>query len=71
MKLAAVPLNATEVAPVKFAPLIVTPIPTGPLAGAKVVIVGVRAAENPFKMFAVVCCMRGSTMLYPLKLSNP
>ena len=41
MKLAALnPLKRTAVAPVKFAPLIVTLVPTGPLAGAKLVIAG-------------------------------
>jgi hypothetical protein len=39
-KLALVPLNATAVAPVKFVPLIVTLVPTGPLVGVKLVIVG-------------------------------
>ena len=41
MKLAALtPLNVTAVAPVKFVPLIVTLVPTGPLVGVKLVIVG-------------------------------
>ena len=39
-KPAAVPLNLTAVAPVKFVPLIVTLAPTAPLAGVKLVIVG-------------------------------
>ena len=43
MKLALVPLNVTTVAPVKFAPLIVTLMPTGPLVGVKLVIVGALA----------------------------
>ena len=44
MKLVAlVPLNVTAEAPVKFAPLIVTLVPTGPLAGVKLVIVGALA----------------------------
>jgi hypothetical protein len=34
------PLNFTAVAPVKFVPLIVTIVPTAPLVGAKLVIVG-------------------------------
>jgi hypothetical protein len=33
-------LNFTAVAPVKFVPLIVTLVPTGPLVGAKLVMVG-------------------------------
>ena len=37
--LAVVPLKRTAVAPVKFAPCTVTTVPTGPLAGAKLVIV--------------------------------
>ena len=40
MKLALVPLNVTAVAPVKAVPLIVTLLPTGPLVGVKLVIVG-------------------------------
>ena len=37
---ALVPLNLTEVAPVKFVPVITTLVPTGPLVGEKLVIVG-------------------------------
>ena len=40
LKLAAVPLNATAVVPVKFAPLIVTLAPTPPLVGVKLAMVG-------------------------------
>jgi hypothetical protein len=40
-KLAALPLNVTAVAPVRVVPVIVTRVPTGPLAGVKLVIVGV------------------------------
>ena len=39
-KLAALPLNVTAVAPMKLVPLIVTLVPTGPLAGVKLAIVG-------------------------------
>jgi hypothetical protein len=35
-----VPLNATEVAPVRFVPVITTDVPTAPLAGANPEIVG-------------------------------
>jgi hypothetical protein len=35
------PLNETAVTPVKFVPVIVTPVPTGPLAGAKEDMAGV------------------------------
>src|SRR5438445_2008889 len=34
------PLNVTAVAPVKFVPVIVTMVPTGPLVGVKLLIVG-------------------------------
>ena len=51
MKVALVPLNVTAVAPVKFVPLIVTLVPTGPLAGVKLVIVG---AEMTVKLAALV-----------------
>ena len=40
VKLALTPLNVTAVAPVKFVPLSVTLLPTGPLVGVKLVIVG-------------------------------
>ena len=41
MKLAALtPLNVTAVAPLKFVPPIVTTVPTGPLVGVRLVIVG-------------------------------
>src|SRR2546426_11520292 len=40
VKLALTPLNVTAVAPVKFVPLIVTLVPTGPLVGVKLVSVG-------------------------------
>ena len=40
MKIALTPLNRTAVAPVNFVPLIVTIVPTGPLVGVKLVIVG-------------------------------
>src|SRR5207237_1368728 len=40
VKLAATPLMVTDVTPVKFVPVIVTLVPTGPLVGEKLVIVG-------------------------------
>src|SRR5205814_2829266 len=40
VKLALVPLNSTAEAPVKLVPLMVTLVPTGPLPGVKLVIVG-------------------------------
>jgi len=51
VKLAPTPLNATAVAPLKFVPLIVTLVPTGPLVGAKLVIVG---AGTTVKLLALV-----------------
>jgi hypothetical protein len=71
VKLAALPLNVTAVAPMKFVPPIVTLVPTGPLPGAKVVIVGATPIKNALRMFAVVCWMRGSTRFTTLlKLSS-
>jgi hypothetical protein len=61
VKLAALPLNVTAVAPMKFVPPIVMLVPTGPLSGAKVVIVGATPVKNAFKTFAVVCWTRAST----------
>ena len=40
VKVALAPLKATLVAPVKLVPLMVTLVPTGPLAGVKLLIVG-------------------------------
>jgi hypothetical protein len=40
VKAAAVPLNFTSVAPVKFVPVIVTLAPAAPVAGVKLAIVG-------------------------------
>src|SRR5438046_2660309 len=40
VKLALVPLNSTALAPVKLVPLMVTLVPTGPLRGVKLEIVG-------------------------------
>ena len=41
VNVAALPLNETAVAPVKFVPVIVTPVPTAPITGAKEVMAGV------------------------------
>src|SRR5437762_236371 len=46
VKLALVPLNSTAEAPVKLVPLMVTLVPTGPLPGVKLVIVGGLALES-------------------------
>ena len=54
VKVALVPLKVTAVAPVKFVPLIVTLVPTGPLAGEKLVIVGALAVTvNAVALVAV------------------
>jgi hypothetical protein len=52
-KLAPRPLNATAVAPVKLVPLMVTLVPTGPLVGAKIVIVGGLSTVNELVLVAV------------------
>src|SRR5467141_1240169 len=64
VKLALTPLNVTAVAPVKFVPLIVTLVPTGPLVGVKLVIVG--GALTPAKLFVLVAVPPGV-----LTLSGP
>src|SRR5256712_6691049 len=53
VKLAFTPLNVTAVAPVKFVPLIVTLVPTGPLVGVKLVIVGALTTVNALGLVAV------------------
>jgi len=50
---AAVPLNLTEVAPVKFVPLIVTGTPTAPLGGEKVEIAGMMFTVKLVALTAV------------------
>ena len=40
---AVVPLNLTDVAPVRLVPVMTTLVPTGPLVGEKLVIVGAEA----------------------------
>jgi hypothetical protein len=53
VKLALTVLKLTAVAPVKFVPLIVTLVPTGPLVGAKLVIVGALTTVNALVLVAV------------------
>jgi len=53
VKVAGVPLNRTAVVPVKFAPLMVTPLPTTPLAGEKVVTIGAGMTVKLFALDAV------------------
>jgi hypothetical protein len=52
-KVAEVPLNFTAVAPVKFVPVIVTLMPTAPLVGKKLVIVGVKLTVKLVALVAV------------------
>src|SRR5207248_1785366 len=52
-KAAPVPLNFTELAPVKFVPLIVTVVPTGPVEGEKLVIVGGLVTVKELLLVAV------------------
>src|SRR5256712_3662269 len=53
VKVALTPLKATAVAPVKFVPLIVTLVPTGPLPGAKLAMVGGLSTLNELALVAV------------------
>lgn len=53
VKLAALPLNVTDVARRKFAPRIVTLSPADPLAGVKLVIAGGAPFKKAFRTFAV------------------
>ncbi len=53
VKLALVPLNCTALAPVKFAPLMVTVVPTPPLAGEKLLIVGAGMTVKLLPLLAV------------------
>ena len=63
VKGAEVPLNATELTPVKFVPLIVTVVPTPPPFGLKLLIVGpepvtlklVRLVARPEGVVSVIC----------------
>jgi hypothetical protein len=65
VKVAAVPLNLTDVAPVKLVPVMVTPIPICPLAGVKVVIVG--EDEVTVKLLADVAVPPGVvTVIFPV-----
>jgi len=53
VKLALTVLNVTAVAPVKFVPLIVMLVPTGPLVGVKLVMVGAGITVKLFVLLAV------------------
>ncbi len=64
MKLALVPLNLTDVAPLRLVPVITTLAPTGPLVGEKLVIVG---AATTVKLLALVAVPPGVvTAIVPL-----
>jgi hypothetical protein len=54
VNVATLPLKVTAVAPVKFAPLIVTPAPSAPLVGVKLVIVG-----RAMKLLALIAVPAG------------
>src|SRR5207247_3814250 len=54
VKEAAAPLKATAVAPVKWEPVIVTPVPIGPLVGANELIVGAEGATVTVKVVELV-----------------
>jgi hypothetical protein len=60
-KVAVVPLNFTLVAPVKFVPVIVTLVPTTPLVGERLVIVG--AATVTVKLLAELAVPPGVTIV--------
>jgi len=63
---AAVPLNDTPVAPVNPLPLIVTPVPTGPDAGEKLVIDG-EEPDVTVKLFALVAMPAVAvTLIFPV-----
>lgn len=54
VNVAALPLNATAVAPSRFVPVIVSVVPTGPDAGLKPLIVGAfTITVNVFALVAV------------------
>ena len=59
MKVAAVPLNVTDVAPVKFVPLIVTLVATAPLVGVKPLMVGGAGADVTVKLVTLVVAPAG------------
>jgi hypothetical protein len=53
LNVALTPLNVMAIAPVKFAPVIVTSVPTGPLVGVKVEMVGAARTVNAAALVAV------------------
>jgi len=53
VKVAATPLKRTSVVPVKFVPVMVTEVPTGPDVGEKLVMVGGRKTTKFVLLVAV------------------
>jgi hypothetical protein len=67
LNVAAVPLNVTPVAPVKFVPVIVTVVPTGPKVGVNDVIVGAPAAVVTLKPWELQSLPPGVvTQIFPV-----
>src|SRR5205814_2529765 len=65
VKLALVPLNSTAEAPVKLVPLMVTLVPTGPLPGVKLEIVGGLMTVKVAALLAVASGV--ATLIGPLE----
>jgi hypothetical protein len=66
-KVAATPSKVTELVPVNPEPVIVTLIPTGPLVGEKLLIVGAPGAEVTVKLVALVAVPPGVvTLIFPV-----
>jgi hypothetical protein len=63
VNIAECPLNRTSVAPVKFVPLIVTTVPTGPLVGEKDEIVGLAAHDDGAAAIMTPSTERTTTVL--------
>ena len=67
VKVAAMFLSVTDVTPMKFVPVIVTVVPTGPLVGKKLEIVGAGAAVVTVNVPALVAVPPGVvTLHFPL-----
>ncbi len=67
VNVALVPLNFTEVAPVKFEPLITTEVPTGPLFGLNPVMVGAGCVPDTVKFEELVAVPPGVvTLIFPV-----
>ena len=60
MKVIAIPLSFTPVAPEKFVPVTVITVPAGPLVGAKLVMVG---GNSTVKLLALVAVPPGVVTL--------